>query len=460
MPRTPSGSSPTASRLPGYPSAIARAAYILIVLVATLRGLHFDPSWHDVPYRFARALDLRFRLGDVIDGVRNLALFGGLGAVWAITAAWTPASDDKWRVVVRATLLGGALGLLAETLQLFSPARESSIIDVCTNAIGALFGAALVIAVVVWADGLRTRRSFLGVPAVTFALTYGVAVCMETFTPLTRLTLLQNLGGGPLTRIARAVSVVRWSSVTDIPLTDIVLFLPAGVFAVAALVETNVGYGTAATWTCIAGALLSLIIEIVHGVVERPIQIGAILSHTLAIGAGAILAATLLYDFAAKRSTATRARDLLIAYVVAIMVWSWRPFTLRLDGGAIHAQLSARHWTPLAELADQFDLVSVTEVVTQFVLYLPLGALLAVWPLRRRGWWRSVVPAVCLAIVMEAGQLFIAGRSLDITDVLIQVAGAAIGWAVMRRSGYTELGELCNTNPSSVDSVPTITPLA
>jgi hypothetical protein len=67
--------------------------------------------------------------------------------------------------------------------------------------------------------------------------------------------------------------------------------------------------------------------------------------------------------------------------------------------------------------------------------------LLAVWPLRRHGPLRHVLPALYLAAVLELGQAFVDGRFLDVTDLLVRLAGAAVGLIVAQRAGATPHGE-------------------
>ena len=76
-----------------------------------------------------------------------------------------------------------------------------------------------------------------------------------------------------------------------------------------------------------------------------------------------------------------------------------------------------------------------------FFLYLPMGALLAAWPCRRRGLLAGPAPAVVLALVLEAMQLVVRDRQPDITDFLVAGSGAIIGWAIIRRAGYPVQGE-------------------
>jgi glycopeptide antibiotics resistance protein len=51
-----------------------------------------------------------------------------------------------------------------------------------------------------------------------------------------------------------------------------------------------------------------------------------------------------------------------------------------------------------------------------------------------------MAPAIYLACATELGQILIATRTLDITDLLIQATGAAIGWLAVRRAGFRPYG--------------------
>lgn len=419
-------------------AVIARLAYVGVVLLATLSDLYFDPNTADVPFRLARAFDLRLHMHDAVDGVRNLALFAGLGAVWVVTSR----TGRVWRSTWHVTALGCALSVMVETLQLFSPVRNASIIDVTTNTIGALAGAILIDLVIVWVHSAQGKKSYVGLPAFTFAAAYGVATLMETFAPLFRDASLPKLGGGLVARVGRAWDAMRFGSIVQIPVLDVLVFAPAGAFLVAAFAESGVSYRAAWVGTALAGLVACTLVEILHGAAAYPIQLGAILTHAVAIAVGAWASATWLPRASAHFRGARRPRALFLLYIAIIAIWSWRPFIPELSGASIREQFSAVHWVPMRALAIRVDLFTVTDVVTQFLLYMPLGALLAVWPLRDKGAWRHLLPAIYLSIVMELGKIVIEGRFFDVTHILIQVSGAAMGWIILRRSGFLPYGEV------------------
>src|SRR4029077_10984812 len=155
---------------------------------------------------------------------------------------------------------------------------------------------------------------------------------------------------------------------------------------------------------------------------------------------------------------AARARAALAAYGALLVLWGWRVFMPRTDVHAIAAQLAPEHLVPLASLAQRVDAFSALHVLQQFLLYLPLGSMLAVWPLRLRGRWAHLWPGGWVAVgvgvgrggwfavVNELGHVLIADRTFDPTNALIGCAGLGIGWIVVRRSGFVPYGEALATS--------------
>src|SRR5204863_9411909 len=202
----------------------ARSRYVAVVLLATLTHLHPPPDLPAAGARLARALSPSLGWRDAIDGLRNTVLFAGLGAVWVVTSR----SGAVRAEIRRATLVGLALSATVEGLQVFSPVRTASIVDVTTNTLGALVGAgavALLIAAVVAAKG---ARSYLGVPAFLVAGAYGAAVLCETLTPLFGPAALPWTAGGPVGRLNAGLAAAGPISFDSLPLVDLLLFAPAG----------------------------------------------------------------------------------------------------------------------------------------------------------------------------------------------------------------------------------------
>lgn len=413
-----------------------RAAYLCVIALATLSSLGFDPRVADALARIPRAIDPRLGLRDVVDGARNVALFAGLGVTWVLTAAPGPVR----RSIAAAGVLGLALGAAVETVQLFSSIRTASILDVATNTVGALVGAAATAALLRWVAARRRHRSFVGVPGALFAGGYGVAVVMESFAPLLRQDRLPDPGGGVVARLDLALGAVTAASWLRLPIADVLIFAPAGMLGVAAAAEGGWTYGAAAVLVATVAAIVLPVVEVAHGIAGSAIVPGAVLVHVAAIGLGAWGAAVGLPRATRAARGPARPAWLLAGYAAVLACWSWRPFVPVSSAAAVAAQFSAEHWIPLRALAGRVDLFSVADVVAQFALYFPLGALLAVWPLRPRGALRGMAPAAWVAVVLELGKMLVAGRFFDITHILIQIAGAGAGAALARRAGYAPHG--------------------
>jgi len=420
---------------PGQRFVVARWGYVAVVLLATLSQLHFSPDLAAAGERLVRAFTPSLGWRDAIDGLRNTVLFAGLGAVWVVTSR----SGNVRAEIRRATIVGLALSATVEGLQVFSPVRTASIVDVTTNTLGALVGAggvALLIAAVVAAKG---ARSYIGVPTFLVAGAYGGAALCEALTPLFGPAALPWTPGGPVGRLSAALAAAGPLAFDTLPLLDLLLFAPAGFVFVMWLREQ----GRDARWVGVAGAgaALVLVAELGHAMLGFPMWWGAVLVRAAGVGLGAWAAHRALPALTQLLRGAARARAALFAYGALLVLWGWRLFVPRTDLHAIAGQVAPENLIPLASLAQRVDAFSALHVLQQFLLYLPLGSVLAVWPLRLRGRWAHLWSGVWLAVVMELGHIFIVDRTFDVTNALVACAGLGIGWIVVRRSGFAPYAE-------------------
>lgn len=412
------------------------AAYVCVLLVATLIPFEVDTDRAHIMERVARTFHPTLEGRDVVDGARNVVLFAGWGVVWVLTA-----TGSLRRMVWGATASGAAISALVETTQLLSANRVTSFLDLATNTAGAFGGAVTLIVLVALAARWRGARSFVGVPALLFAGAYGTATFFEALIPLFRQLDVPIAYGGPLTRFAATIHAFQWSSILEFTVSDLVIFPAGGAFAVAALSESGLGYPAARQRVIMAGIGLALLAELLHAFLGQPILLGAVLSHALAIAFGAWVAARYLPFLSVHLRGRVRPLALTVLYALTLAGWAWRPFLPEVTMAAVADKL-AHHWyVPLASLGGRVDFFSVADVCSQFLIYLPLGGLLAVWPLRRQGLLAGPLPAVWLALLLEAGQLGVWERILDVTIPIIQMSGAFVGWAIVQRAGYPVYGE-------------------
>jgi VanZ family protein len=123
---------------------------------------------------------------------------------------------------------------------------------------------------------------------------------------------------------------------------------------------------------------------------------------------------------------------LLLLYLVFLVYGSFFPFDFAYDPDRIHHVLD--HPLPRLHDADGRRLVSLPDVVSNVLLGVPFGVLMA-WsgldggPLATRV-LRVVLADTVFAGAVEAGQLFAPSRTSSINDVIAQVAGALFGLLV------------------------------
>ena len=274
----------------------------------------------------------------------------------------TSISGKVGEEIWRATLVAFGLSVTIEGLQVFSPVRTASLVDVTTNTLGALAGALMVPLLIVEVRRAKGTRLYVGVPTV-------------------HAWLAAALGAG----VALAAELTHW------------------------LLGLSIRWEAAAT-------------------------------HALALGLGAWAAHRRLAPLTQALRGSARARAAIFAYGSLLVLWGWRPLLPETDVTAIGAQLTPARLIPLQSLAERVDVFSALHVAQQFLLYVPLGSMLAVWPLRLAGRCSHLRPALWVAVVIELGHLVIVDRYLDVTNALVACAGLGIGWIVLRRSGFAPYG--------------------
>ncbi len=417
----------------------ARLFYVAIVLVATWRALDFDLDPVLARLRLARALSPSIRPMDVLDGVRNVALFAGLGAVWLVTADPTRLR----RNVAVATGVGLALSLLAEAAQLFSPNRYASVLDLATNAGGALLGGAAVALAIVIVTRRRARTADAVVPHLLVAGPYLAACALEAFAAWGEPDRIPGVMGGFRTRWTWALADLARRPLAPPTWSDLLLFAPAGFLAARVLLERGWRPAPAALAAWVAGAVIWTASEALRGLSGAPMRPWAVALHAAASLLGAVVAAALARREArAAARTESRlgapARPLLRrdprAYVAVLALWSLRPFLPVASLAEATAKLTANAFVPMRALALDWSLHSVADVFIGFCLYVPVGAWFAVRPGKGGRAARSPLPGVALAFATEIVQLGVRARTVDVTDALVQAAGVLVGWAIVRRA--------------------------
>jgi glycopeptide antibiotics resistance protein len=414
----------------------ARLAFVAVVLLATLTNLQVSSDLADAAERLDRAFNPSLGWKDAIDGLRNLVLFAGLGGVWVATSLSGRVRREIWP----ATLVGLVLSTTVEGVQAFSPVRDASILDVTTNTLGALGGALVMAFLLTNVRDAKGKKSYVGVPTILIAGPYALAVLCEALAPLFHSAPLPQLQGGPLSRLTLALNMAVPLDWREAFVTDVPLYAAAG-FLLVALINERWRNSTG-RWLIVAvGAPIAVIAaHVIHGAFGLPVRWEAAVTDAIATAIGAWVARHGLGPLTQRFRGAARARAVIFAYAALLVLWGWRPLLPETNGETIAAELNSSAFVPLASLAARFDIFSAIHVAQQFFLYLPIGALLAVWPLRRSGKWAHLWPALWFAVVIELGHIVVAERTFDTTNALLDWAGLALGWLIVRRCGYQPYG--------------------
>jgi VanZ family protein len=213
---------------------------------------------------------------------------------------------------------------------------------------------------------------------------------------------------------------------------------PVGALLVLLWVERGGRARTAAVGATIGSAIAFAVVEAMRGLSGGDLAPWAVVVRTLAVGVAASLTAARFRRgsgaVAWVRGVAARVGP--IAFTALLLLWSWRPLVPVGSGAELVAKLGRYAFVPMAALAETFTLHSAIDVAVSFLLYVPVGAWLAARSPKagEATGVRALWPGVLLAFVSEGGQLFVATRTLDVTDALVQAAGVLVGWAIVRQA--------------------------
>lgn len=380
--------------------------------------------------------------GDMVDAVRNVLLLAGWGLLEVLTDSGRSGSRR-----VRAALIGGAaIGVSAEIAQLAIPERIPSLLDTAMNAAGAGLGALITHLCLRAVSRSSDASTDLAVPTSTIAAPYTLAVLVETTFPAFRPVSEELMTGGPLERAAWTVNNFSLSSITVLPASDFLLFLPAGYLLGMACAGTRERGETSRSrafwWPAVVGLGVAVLGEIARAPLGMPVQLGPFLVHSAALVLGTWTATRLGHTRISDGEAGPSLRQFLSAYTLILLLWRLRPFVPHLDPAAIARELTLSNWSPLFLLRARRDLYSAADILRTFLLFVPLGVALAAdrgrdEPKSVPSDWSGMIWILGLAILLELGQALVAGRVFDGTDLIVMVAGGVVAWAVVRRSTST-----------------------
>ena len=333
---------------------------------------------------FEALLDsVRFQRTSRGDLVANLLLYMPFGL--CLVLAW-PAHWRRLTALAATVMIGTLLSLAVELLQVYAPSRVSSLTDVIINAVGTLAGG--VIAILYLELGTTLR-----IP--------GVAAGRPDPVPLGILLLWLAF------RLAPFVPTIDWQKYKDAIkplLTPELAVLDIFRYLVGWLV---VGYTVRQLWRR-EYALFALFVMVLIVLAGRVMIVGKVLvpSEILALLVCMPLAALFVSIPDRQRTTL-----LIVLLTATIVLQGLKPFQLLTEPQPFS-------WVPFKNsLSDSLE-VNYSVLLEKCFWYFAL-----VWLLTRRG--LGVVASAFLTALLlgaiEVAQLWLPGRSAEITDPLLAI---------------------------------------
>lgn len=405
---------------------------LLFVVYGSLVPLNFQPlPWAAAVARFWAIFSADLVLGSRVDIASNVLLSMPLAFA---AGQWLLAGREaiaRW--VGRSVIVLGVLlvAVSVEFTQQFFPPRTLSLTDIQAQVLGAVV--ALLVQwrwggrVSVWVGGWWERER--AAPRVERALkAYLLVVLGFSLLPLD-LTINPveiyhkwSQGGViwlPFSGIKGAVHERLYEV-----LVDVLIWLPVG-----ALLKMD---RMRSLWrVVVTGALMALVMEVLQLFVHSRVTDSTnVLLAALGVGIGAQLVASSPHSRKIQLDTVppTVWRGLWWCWFLVVLLVFWYPF----DFGWPSSDAGWASFRVPFATSNEFRATNEALTLRRVGFFLPGGLLLGFWAMARQrsalGWW----PLIGVAVLVEAGQLFLPGKVADLTDASLGFLGGALGFRLAR----------------------------
>jgi glycopeptide antibiotics resistance protein len=414
-------------------------ASVVFVVYGSLVPLNFQPvPWEQAVARFFSFAAHELAGGSRVDKASNVLLtmpVAFAAAQWLLPGRST-AVALFFRVVIAAGVLLLSMGV--EFAQLFLPSRTMSWSDVAAQSLGTLLGLAAQhrwgAAVSGWLLGWWRRER--GSARLSRVLKAYLAVLLGfSLLPLdltvNPFDLHQKWAEGRVILMPFAGFAGDLSERVYGGITDVAIWVPVGVFLYLSRPLGTLQIVLRGLWLAVAIELLQLF------VFSRVTDV----TDVLAAGLGVLLGSGFARwwrpaaEGGARRVNAGGWLMAWAAWLAVVLVVFWFPFNARVPVGVEWVS-----WWRVPfetyQLADEYR--AVNEVLRRIGFFLPGGVLLFL-TLHARARGRAggvsgsaVFVLLLVAVVVEAGQLFLPGKVADLTDAGLGFLGGALGFRLAR----------------------------
>ena len=421
--------------------AAALAVFTLYVslLPFRTRSIPFDSAlsefWTTLTTPFSQRLSRSNFLANVLLFVPfGYALMGALlvdrGRALVLRISAVP-------VVIILTL---TVSLTAEFLQVFTPRRVPSALDVAAQVLGALIG------VLCWAiagNGITRwlRTALTARPDDRLAQVLTAYAAAWVFVNLAPFDITIDFGNlADRYRSGRIVVVPFTSGMAPTrlawdALAATVSAVPLGFFG--RVFGEKPGVRREAGAALALGALFIVLVEVAQIFIRsHAADVTDVLFGCVGVAAGVLAVRVTLSSAAApalRRSAFSgRALTILVLWCAVLCAYHWQPYDFTVDSDAIRAKLTRMSLLPFSGYRAS-DLNAFNDVLVKLGLSMPFGVIAR---FVRPGGRSAVLVAAWLILAgfvfgaVELGQFLLPTRVPDPTDVLLGVAGAAVGLRV------------------------------
>jgi len=366
-----------------------------------------------------------------------------------------------------AIVLPVGLSLLTEHLQYFSPSRVSSLIDLVSNACGAVVGviAAALCGAMVPRMMEAVTLEFIDRPRAAMVESYVVVLVV-----LAALPFSFSFDTNRLKESIKSINVVPFATAStadvdcDVPVmaseqqaqaykrwsvmkhwsrwaAEAAAFC-IFVWLLHPLLALHYGFSRGATLALVwwFGAMLAIGLSVMQiPIVGRDCDVTDVLFRLLGILIGVVIRS---YGAARKRDSQSmqawwpgrRIAQTAIGFTIAFIIYNGViPLTFDTSHSGIRAAVSATEFLPfMAYFVARLD-VMMADVMEKFASYLVLGALLAAYwrRIEHRSLasrvWAVVNVCVLLSCAIEFVQIFVTVRVTSLTDPILAATGAIVG---------------------------------
>jgi glycopeptide antibiotics resistance protein len=402
---------------------------LLFVVYGSLVPLNFQPlPWSEAVARFWAVVSSDAVLGSRVDIASNVLLSMPLAfaaAQWLLAGRGAIARWVGRTGIVLVVLL---VAVSVEFTQQFFPPRTLSLTDIQAQVLGAVlallaqwrWGSELSVWVGGWWGRERTGQRVERALKAYLLVLLGFSLLPLDLT-INPVEIYQKWSQGRVIWLPFSGLKGAFHEQLYEVFTDVLVWLPVGAL---------LGLGRRRyVWQVVrTGVLMALLIEVLQlFVFSRVTDSTDVLLAALGVGIGAQLAASWTHAQALPLDAvpSTVWRGLWWCWFLVVLAVFWYPFAFAWPSSA-SVWDSVRVPFATYQMADEFR--ATNEALRRLGFFLPGGLLWGFWAMARQrsalGWW----PVVGLAVLVEAGQVFLPVKVADLTDAGLAALGAWLGW--------------------------------